>query len=237
MEKYLKTTIAKVLFIKIGEITTTKLENSKRKEMVSGIKKQPVSKAFLTKVGFLGDKQADLLHHGGENKALFMFSQQTYEEINKQCKTSFEIDGVAHFGENIILSNISENDICIGDIYSIGESKIQITQPRQACWKLSANTNKKEMTKFIFESGLTGWYAKVLKEGSISKNDEMKFIKREESDLSIKILNKLIVKPSLNINLAKKAIESEFLGKPFKESLGKRYKLKEKDKQFEIYHT
>jgi len=237
MEKYLKKTIAKVLFIKIGKVTTTKLENSKRNEMVSGIKKYPIQKAFLTKTGFKEDSQADLVHHGGANKALFLFSKKTYEKISKECNTNFEIDEMAHFGENLILSNISEEDICIGDIYEIGQSQIQITQPRQPCWKLSANTNQKQMTKFIFDSGYTGWYAKVLKEGTICKDDKMRFIKRQEDDLSIALLNKLIVNPSFNMALAKKAIDSEFLGKPFKESLVKRYKLKEKDKQFEVYHT
>jgi MOSC domain-containing protein YiiM len=166
-----------------------------------------------------------------------LFSKKTYEKISKECNINFEIDEMAYFGENLILSNVSEEDICIGDIYEIGESQIQITQPRQPCWKLSANTNQKQMTKFIFDSGYTGWYAKVLKEGTICKDDEMRFIKRQEPDLSIKLLNKLIVNPSLNMSLAKKAIQSEFLGKPFKESLEKRYKLKEKDKQFEVYHT
>ncbi|MGB3752256.1 MAG: MOSC domain-containing protein [Arcobacteraceae bacterium] len=233
----MKTTIAKVLFIKIGKVTTTKLENSKRKEMVSGIKKQPVPKAFLTKVGFLGDEQGDLLHHGGENKALFMFSQQTYEEINKHCKTSFEIDEVAHFGENIILSNITESDICIGDIYSIGETKIQITQPRQPCWKLSANTEKKEMTKFIFQSGLTGWYAKVLKEGYISIDDECILETRKYKNLSIEKLNQLIVNPLLNEKLTNEALVCEVLGKAFWASLSKRYKSKDTDEQFSLYHT
>ena len=233
----MKDTKAKVLFLKVGKVTTTFFQNNKRKEMISGIKKYPVEHSFLTKTGFRDDKQADLEHHGGENKALFLFSKKTYEKINKECNTNFEINKMAHFGENLILSNISEEDICIGDIYEIGQSQIQITQPRQPCWKLSANTNQKQMTKFIFDSGYTGWYAKVLKEGSISKNDEMKFIKRQEGDLSIELLNKLIVNPSFNMALAKKAIDSEFLGKPFKESLVKRYKLKEKDKQFEVYHT
>ena len=173
MEGYVKTKIARVLFIKVGKVTTTILENSKRKELTSGIKKYPVQNAFLTKTGFLDDEQGDLEHHGGENKALFMFSQKTYEEINKECKIDLNIDEVSHFGENIIFSNISENDICVGDIYQLGEVKIQITQPRQPCWKLSANTNKKEMTKFIFQSGLTGWYAKVLIEGAVCVNDEL----------------------------------------------------------------
>lgn len=229
--------VVKVLYLKVGKVQKSPLEGIKRKELISAIKKYPVEKAFLTKTGFKEDEQADLVHHGGENKALFLFSEKTYEKISKECNISFEIDQMAHFGENLILSNISEEDICIGDIYEIGQSQIQITQPRQPCWKLSANTNQKKMTKFIFDSGYTGWYAKVLKEGTICKEDEMKLIKRQEDDLSIELLNKLIVNPSFNMALTKKAIESEFLGKAFKESLKKRYQLKEEDKQFEVYHT
>ncbi|RXJ90827.1 MOSC domain-containing protein [Arcobacter sp. CECT 8983] len=228
---------AKVLFIKVGKVTTTKLENQKRKELVSGIKKYPVEKAYLSKTGFLEDEQADLNHHGGENKALFLFSNLTYKKINKDCNTNYKIDEVSHFGENIVLSNISEEDVCIGDIYKIGETIIQITQPRQPCWKLSANTNKKEMTKFIFNSGLTGWYAKVIKEGVISKNDMFELIERVEDDLTISILNKLMLNVDIDISLAKKAIESKYLGKPFQDSLKKRVQLKEKDNQFEVYHS
>ncbi len=228
---------AKVLFIKVGKVTVTQLEDLKRKELVSGIKKNPVNKAFLTKTGFNSDEQADLKHHGGENKALFMFSKKTYERINQECNTNFKIDEVSHFGENIIFSDICEEDICIGDIFSLGEATIQITQPRQPCWKLSANTQQKQMTKFIFNSGLTGWYAKVLKEGEIKREDSLILIERKEPELNISILNKLILDTTINKDLTLKAINSEFLGKPFLESLKKRYLLKEEDKQFEIYHT
>jgi len=227
---------AKVLFLKVGKVTTTLLQNSKRKEMISGIKKYPVSNSFLTKTGFRDDAQADLAHHGGENKALFLFSATTYDEINKQCGTNFKIDEVAHFGENIILSNISESDVCIGDIYALGKSKIQITQPRQPCWKLSANTDTKDMTKFIFQSGLTGWYAKVLSEGMVCVDDELILEKRNYPNLSIKKLNKLIVNPLVDEILTEETLSCQELGKPFFESLSKRYNLKNKDEQFSSYH-
>lgn len=233
----METKIAKVLFIKTGKVTTRPLENSKRKEIVSGIRKYPVEKSFLTKTGFLDDEQGDLEHHGGENKALFLFSQKTYEQINKQLKTTFEIDDVAHFGENIILSDVTESDICIGDIYQLGEARIQITQPRQPCWKLSANTNKKEMTKFIFQSGLTGWYAKVLDEGFITVNDNLILEKRDYPNISIEKLNKLIINPLYDEKLTEEALNCEELGKPFLKSLSQRYKLKDKDDQFSFYHT
>ncbi|WP_375723172.1 MOSC domain-containing protein [Arcobacter sp. KX21116] len=233
----METKIAKVLFIKTGRVTTRNLENNKRKKIVSAIRKYPVKKAFLTRTGFMDDEQGDLKHHGGENKALFLFSQKTYEQINKQLKTTFDIDGVAHFGENIILSNITESDICIGDIYQLGGSRIQITQPRQPCWKLSTNTNKKEMTKFIFQSGLTGWYAKVLDEGVVCVNDELILEKRKYPNLSIKKLNQLIVNPLLDEKITNEALSCKVLGKPFLNSLSKRYKFKDEDEQFSFYHT
>ena len=144
---------------------------------------------------------------------------------------------MAYFGENLILSNICEEDICIGDILKIGQTKVQITQPRQPCWKLSANTNEQDMTKIIFDNGLTGWYAKVLEEGFICQNDEVILEKRINPTLNINILNQLIINPMLDEALTFEALKCEELGKAFFESLSKRYKLKEKDDQFSYYHT
>ncbi len=229
--------ISNVLYIKVGIVTTTKLENSKRSELTSGIKKYPVSKANLSKTGFEEDFQADLEHHGGVNKALFLFSALTYEKINSFFNNSFEMTNMAYFGENLILSDICEKDICIGDILKIGQTKVQIIQPRQPCWKLSANTNQKNITKFIFDNGLTGLYAKVLEEGIICQNDEVILQERKHPNLTIEKLNKLIVNPMSDEAISLEALNCEDLGKQFFESLSKRFKLKDKDDQFSYYHT
>ena len=229
--------ISKVLYLKVGIVRTSKLlNNSKRKELISGIKKNPVSSSYLTKTGFKDDFQADLLHHGGENKALFLFSSITYEKINSFYDNKFDMNKTAFFGENLILSEITEEDICVGDILKIGQCKVQITQPRQPCWKLSANTDEKNMTNFIFNSGLTGWYAKVLEEGIISQNDEVILEKRACPNLNIKKLNQLIINPMSDEKLTLEALDCSELGKAFMESLSKRYKLKDKDEQFSYYH-
>ncbi len=229
--------ISTVLYLKVGVVTTTKVENQKRKELVSGIKKYPVSKSYLTKTGFSDDFQADLLHHGGENKALFLFSKLTYEKINLHFGNIFDMSNMAYFGENLILNEICEKDICIGDILNIGQTQVQITQPRQPCYKLSINTNQQEMTKFIFESGFTGFYAKVLKEGEIVKSDEVFLESRKNFNLTIEKLNQLILNPMLDENLTLEALNCKDLGYQFKNSLEKRYELGNKDEQFLAYHT
>ena len=229
--------ISKVLFIKVGVIKTFKLENQKRDEYTSAIKKYPVDKSFLTKTGFIDDSQADLLHHGGLNKALFLFSKKSYEKINKEFNNIFDIKNMAYFGENIILDKICEDDICVGDILKIGEAKVQITQARQPCYKLSLNTNQKNMTDFIFKSGLTGFYAKVLNEGEITVNDDVILESRVCENLTIAKLNQIILNPKIDEDLTLYALNSPFLGLAFKNSLQKRYELGDKDEQFLSYHT
>lgn len=223
---------AKILYVKVGQVSTTPLPSSARKELVTGMKKSPVSKAYLTKTGFNTDAQADLEHHGGENKALFCIDTQTYETINTLCQTQFAYDEVAHFGENLVVSNVTQKEICVGDIYAIGETLVQVTQPRQPCWKLSASTQVKNMTAVIFNNGLTGWYCKVLKEGNIAQNDTMILQERRYPNLDIVILNQLIINPMVNVALTLEALACDVLGKPFKESLQKRYESKGEDEQF-----
>jgi len=92
------------------------------------------------------------------------------------------------------------------------------------------------MTKFIFDSGFTGFYAKVLKEGEISQNDEVILEKRTNPNLTIEKLNQLIAFPISDESLVLEALNCKDLGKPFLESLAKKYKLKEKDEQFLSYH-
>lgn len=233
----MKKVISKVLELKVGKVETSKLQDNKREVLVSAIMKKPTQKAYLTKVGFSEDEQGDTLHHGGENKALFLFSSLTYEKINSYFESSFDMKDIASFGENLVLSDISESDICVGDILEIGETIVQVTQPRQPCWKLSASTKEKDMTKVTFLNGLTGWYAKVLKEGYISKNDEVVLQKRTHENLTIAKLNELIVNPMSDEDRTKEALSCDDLGRAFFASLTKRYTLGDKDDQFSYYHT
>jgi len=134
-----------------------------------------------------------------------LFLKKTYESINLHFDNIFELENMAYFRENLILDNICEKDICIGDILTIGETKVQITQPRQPCWKLSENTNQHNMTKFIFQSGFSGFYAKVLEEGNISKKGEVFLEHRLNPILSIEKLNKIIVNPMIDESLTLEA--------------------------------
>lgn len=209
--------------IKIGQTEVQQIFNEKQKEMISGIRKKPVKKAMLLKMGFMGDQQADTIHHGGENKSVLFFSAKTYSDLNHLFNISFQPDGIAYYGENLVVSDINEENICVGDELRIGNTvRVQITQPRQPCWKLSENTCIPNMAEKIFENGYTGWYAKVLEEGEIDCDDSVVLLNRTFPTLTIKSLNSLMVNPNIDKSLAQKALDCNALGHQFKKSLQKR---------------
>ncbi|MGE4418765.1 MAG: MOSC domain-containing protein [Sulfurimonas sp.] len=231
----MNTAIGEVLFVKTGKVGANKKLGSGR-EFLSGIKKYPQNSAYIEKNGFKEDEQGDLLHHGGETKAVLLFSTDTYDKLNKLSSNDFSFDSMAYYGENLVVEGINEANICIGDILKIGEATIEVSQPRQPCWKLSANTKTKNMTSIIYNNGLTGWYARVKENGTISKNDKIFLLKRPYPELSIEALNKAIVDPLSYGEITKKAITCYALGKQFKDSLQGRAKLKNPKNEPFLYH-
>ncbi len=228
--------LGNVLFVKVGKVSKNKKLTSD-KEFESGIKKYPVGSAFMTKTGFRGDEVADLIHHGGETKAVLFFSTKTYEKLNELSGNSFEYYDVAHYGENLLVDNIDEADICVGDILKVGEATFEVSQPRQPCWKLSANTATKPMTSIIYNNGLTGWYARVVNEGGVKKGDEVILVKRVYPELSIEALNRVIVDPFSDKEVTLQAIKCPVLGEQFKDSLEGRAKLNDPKNEPFWYHS
>lgn len=207
-----------VLEVKIGHIQNIIFGNDE-KPIETAIKKIPVNKAFITKMGPEGDDVGLKEHHGGINKALFSVSVSTFEELNKMTDSDFKWDGIAVYGENLVVSGLDENSVCIGDIYEIGECIVEISQPRKPCIRLSKNTDNPDMLKIIIESGWTGWYSRIVKEGIIKKNDKMILKNRIYPDLTIRELNSLLVNHIGKEDILKKAVEAKELAESFKKYL------------------
>lgn len=103
----------------------------------TGIFKDPIERADVTKEGIVGDHQADRRFHGGPEKALHQYAQISYERIVSEFP---ELEGTAvpgSIGENISSSHLTDESICIGDIYRIGDVLAQVSQPRSPCWKIN----------------------------------------------------------------------------------------------------
>lgn len=188
----------------------------------TAIRKTPKESAYLAKLGFEEDDQADKKHHGGVDKAVLMFSDESYAAINAHFQTQLTFDAVASFGENIVASMLHESSVNVGNQYAIGDAIVEVSQPREPCWKLSENTNNNAMLKFILSSGLTGWYCRVIQEGIIYENDAIKLVYEAPSELSILNLNQMLRDGEVDAKRLEAIDDFAKLGAAFKKALLKR---------------
>jgi len=150
----------------------------------SAIGKQPVSqRASIAMDGLTVDQQADLTVHGGPDKALHHYPADHYVDWRAELGRMDLLPG--SFGENLTSTGLTEKTVCIGDIFSLGTSRVQISQGRQPCWKLNAHTGEGRMAFLFQRTGRTGWYYRVLSPGSVAPGDTIELIDRPHPDWSL----------------------------------------------------
>ncbi|ULO07873.1 MOSC domain-containing protein [Paenibacillus sp. 19GGS1-52] len=139
------------------------------KPVETGIYKMPVKGPVqLCSNGFEGDGQADLVNHGGPDKAVCVYPIEHYSYWEKYLGKKLEFSA---FGENITTSGLLETEVNIGDIYEIGSTLLQVSQPRYPCFKLSQKHGPVDMPAQVLQTGYSGFYFRVLREGKISAGD------------------------------------------------------------------
>lgn len=154
--------------ISVGKPKTVK--NEIGEELRSGIFKSQVTEAYLTKDGFENDGVADLKHHGGLDRAVCIYSVEHYRSWSKEFHMNFPVSAI---GENLLVENMLEENIHIGDRFSIGEAIIEVTQGRIPCNTINKRTGLKPLMKRMIETGHTGYLCRVIKEGRITNTDRI----------------------------------------------------------------
>jgi MOSC domain-containing protein YiiM len=191
----------------------------KDREITTGICKKPVQGPLnLTKSGFKGDGVADHQHHGGLDKAVCVYSVDHYPYWEKILGIKLTH---AAFGENLSVSKLCEDDVCIGDIFQLGTSTVQVSQPRQPCKTLAARYGRSDLIKLVIDSGFTGFYFKVMKEGIVEIRDRLILMERDLHNITISFANNILHHDRKNINGIDKVLKvpalSESWQKSFKE--------------------
>ncbi|WP_281995485.1 MOSC domain-containing protein [Ruegeria faecimaris] len=151
----------------------------------SAIQKDRVDgRQLITSLGFSEDAQADLTVHGGEDKAIHHYAFDHYSAWQAEGLIAPGTLPVA-FGENISTTGLTEENLCIGDILSLGTAVVQISQGRQPCWKLGLHTGHKEMPYQFQKTGRTGWYYRVLEPGEVGSGDRITLVERLNPNWSV----------------------------------------------------
>lgn len=146
---------------------------------LSGIAKEQVEGPWqITRVGLIGDAQADLKHHGGPEKAVHHYPRDHYEVWRNEIGAHPLLDAAGAFGENFSTMGWTEHSVHIGDVVRFGRALLQVSQGRQPCWKLNVRFDRDDVAYRTQSSGRTGWYYRVIEEGSAAAGDQLTLVDR-----------------------------------------------------------
>jgi MOSC domain-containing protein YiiM len=149
----------------------------------TSIWKAPVTgRAQVRTLNIDGDEQSDLSVHGGRHKAVYAYPSEHYATWAQELGVDLPWGA---FGENLTLEGILEDEIRIGDRLTIGSVVLEVTQPRMPCFKLGIRFDRDDMVRRFLESGRSGLYLAVSREGVIAAGDEVTFESAAEHDVTI----------------------------------------------------
>lgn len=145
---------------------------------------------WLGLVNLVGDGQADLENHGGPEKAVNVYPMEHYPYWKSLY--GLRMFQAGSFGENFTIEGLLEPDVCIGDVFNIGDTLVQVSQPRQPCWKLARYWGIRDLALKVQETGRTGWYFRVLKEGLVRVGDRLVLTERHYPQWTVSTANRIM---------------------------------------------
>jgi MOSC domain-containing protein YiiM len=128
--------------------------------------------------GLAGDLQGDRRVHGGPDKAVHLYPASHYPRLAALLPATEVTLAPGVLGENLSVAGLDERNTCIGDIFALGAARLQVSQPRRPCWKISHRLGVASASRTVADQGLTGWYFRVLAEGEIPPEGTLTLLER-----------------------------------------------------------
>ncbi|PID03437.1 MOSC domain-containing protein [Sporosarcina sp. P2] len=188
-------------------------------EFSSAICKQSVEEAFLSVDGFQGDGIADTKHHGGPDRAVCVYPSEHYTFWEKKFSCTLPS---STFGENLTVDGMLEKDICIGDVFAVGDAVIQVTQGRVPCSTISKRTGLPDLMKGMVNTGFTGYLCRVVEEGIVRLDSTITSLQQDPNQVSILYANEVYFQRPKDVEGLKRILGVDALAEEWRDMLMKR---------------
>lgn len=186
----------------------------------SAFVKAPVTgRVRLGRLGLPGDEHV-YEHHGGPDMALLAYPLEHYAPW--RAELGLDLPDAAAFGENLTTSGLTEADLHLGDVFSLGTATVQVCQPRTPCYKLAARFGVADMAVRVQSTGRTGYLLRVLEEGDIGAGDEMVLRHREGHGVTVAEAGRIVNVARRDIDGARRVLAVDSLGSAVRDALAAR---------------
>ncbi len=176
------------------------------KTVHTGIYKSPVTgPVMVRRLNIDGDGQGDLAGHGGEQRAVMVYQSESYDYWSRFLGRDDLQPG--NFGENFTITGLSDDEVCIGDRYAIGEAEFEVTQPRVTCFRVGMRLGEPDMPNLLVAHHRPGFYFRVITEGRVQAGDAIVRTRRGRHELTVADIDALLYLPHRDIDLLRKSVD------------------------------
>ena len=152
----------------------------------TGIYKTPVREAVaVDDAGLAGDHQGDPKAHGGPDRALCHYPAEHYGVWAARFPEAAAELRPGVLGENLSTNGLIESNVSVGDVFRMGTVIVQVSQPRQPCWKISHRLGVPDLAKEVAASGRSGWLYRVLEPGYVGPGDVAERLEHAEHGFTL----------------------------------------------------
>jgi MOSC domain-containing protein YiiM len=81
--------------------------------------------------------------------------------------------------------------VALGDTFALGDAVVQVSEPRGPCWKLARRWARPDLPARVLKSGRTGWYLRVIEEGTVAPRAALRLLDRPARDWTIDRVNRV----------------------------------------------
>lgn len=198
-----------------GLFLATSLRPLGPRALPSGVDKRPVpagTRLHVGRDGIEGDLHGDTRVHGGPEKAIHHYPFEHYAWWRERLPAASQrFDAPPAFGENFSTVGLTEESVCLGDVFAWGEVRLQVSQGRQPCWRIRAFNGAPELPREVQRTGRSGWYYRVLETGSASRDDLLRHLERPHPEWPLSRLLRLLYVDTLDFDGLAQMAELEVL--------------------------
>ncbi len=160
----------------------------------TAIWKTPVTgRQRVSRLNVDGDRQADLVAHGGQHRAVLVYQAESYRYWESELGR--DLPGTGVFGENFTVRGLPDDVVRIGDRYRIGSALFEVSQPRVTCFKIGLRLGEPRMPALLVAAGRPGFYLRVIEEGDVGAGDPIVRVLTDPAGLTVAATDALLYRP------------------------------------------
>ncbi|MFJ3233884.1 MOSC domain-containing protein [Streptomyces sp. NPDC086787] len=184
----------------------------------TGAWKRPVSGArMVRRLNIEGDGQGDLAGHGGEMRAVLVYQLDSYRHWARELDRDDLLPG--HFGENLTVDGLADDEVCVGDRYRIGGAVFEVTQPRVTCYRVGLRLGEPRMAALLVAHRRPGFYLRVIEEGEVAAGQDIIKIASGPEGMTVAEIDALLYLPGRRREQVERALRIPALSPGWRASM------------------